>query len=239
MPTRTTTESDGVAVPPLLVPVEGRPGKAATTAAVPLRTQTTRNETGYAVLPFLTPLRGGGDKARARPVDEPLTTVTAGGNHHGLALPPLVMRNMTARGDQAQMSAPATEPIGSVLASSRQSLISWQRQLMVPYYGSSASAQPAADPVGALTTRDRYGIARSSCDASDAINLDDVLFRMLEPHEIGRAMAFLDSYQLAATSKRTRTRLYGNAVTPPVAEVIVAALVEAITGDEIALGGAA
>lgn len=32
---------------------------------------------------------------------------------------------------------------------------------------------------------------------------------------------------------RDKVRLYGNAVTPPVAELIVSALVEAITGEEI------
>jgi len=68
MPTRTTRESDAVAVPPLLVPIEGRPGKVAIPATAPARTQTGRAETAIAtpMLPFLTPLRGGGDKHRAR-----------------------------------------------------------------------------------------------------------------------------------------------------------------------------
>jgi DNA (cytosine-5)-methyltransferase 1 len=64
------------------------------------------------------------------------------------------------------------------------------------------------------------------------IDVNDVLFRMLEPHEIGRGMAFADDYVVVG-SKRDRVRQYGNAVTPPVAELIVSALVEAITGDEL------
>jgi len=59
------------------------------------------------------------------------------------------------------------------------------------------------------------------------------LFRMLEPHEIGAAMAFHAGYQVVG-SKRVKVRQYGNAVTPPVAEVIISALVEAITGEPVA-----
>lgn len=99
VPARTTRKTDALAVPRLLVPVEGRPGKAARPASDPARTQTGRNETAVTelLLPFVTPLRGGGDRRRAYPVTATLGTVSAQGNHHGLALPPLVMRNNTAR----------------------------------------------------------------------------------------------------------------------------------------------
>ncbi|NED08994.1 DNA cytosine methyltransferase [Streptomyces sp. SID6648] len=62
--------------------------------------------------------------------------------------------------------------------------------------------------------------------------MGDVRFRMLEPHEIGAAMAFPDTY-IVTGSKRDKVRKYGNAVTPPVAEVIVSALVEAVTGEPL------
>ncbi|MCP2336983.1 DNA cytosine methyltransferase [Actinomadura rupiterrae] len=196
MPTRTTRENDGVAVPPLLVPVEGRPGKTAAPAAAPLRTQTARNETGLAWVPFIVPMRGGGDKERARDIGQPLHTVTAGGNHHGLTLP---------------------EPLAP-----------WEH-LLVPYNG-KGYARPVTGPVGTQPTRDRWSLA--SGIAAD-IDLDDVRFRMLEPHEIQRAMAFRDDYIICGTSKRAKVRQLGNAVTPPAAEVIVSALVEAITGHDL------
>jgi DNA (cytosine-5)-methyltransferase 1 len=236
MPARTTTESDGVAVPPLLVPVEGRSGKLAAPATTPQRTQTARNETALAQLPlpFLTPLRGGGT-GRARPVTDPLTTVCAAGNHHGLALPPLVMRNTGG----AEMTTPAHEPIRTITTAGHQSLITLAQQLLVPYYGSTDTAQPASAPVGALTSRDRYGLAQpghTDLDVDD-VDLDqligDVLFRMLEPHEIAAAMAFDPDYKVVARTKRDKVRLYGNAVTPPVAEIIISALVETITDEPI------
>jgi DNA (cytosine-5)-methyltransferase 1 len=95
----------------------------------------------------------------------------------------------------------------------------------VPYYGNS-TARPVSEPIGALSTRDRYALVRGDVD------INDVLFRMLEPHEIGRAMSFADTYVVLG-NKRERVRQYGNAVTPNAAEVILCALVEAITGEEI------
>lgn len=188
MPARTTRENDALAIPPLLIPVEGRDGKEPRSAHDPLRTQTARNETGLAWLPFIAELRGGGSVAR--PVTESLATVTASGNHHGLCLP-----------------AGASE------------------HMLIPYYGTGV-ARSVREPIGALTTRDRYALVRGEVD------IDDVMFRMLEPKEIGRAMSFADEY-IVLGSKREQVRQYGNAVTPNAAEVLVCALVEAITGEEI------
>ena len=180
--------ADGVAVPPLMVPVEGRDGKDAASAHSPIRTMTTRNETGLAWLPFVAELRGGGSVARS--VSEALATVCASGNHHGLVTPDRITEHM-----------------------------------LIPYYGTGA-ARTVVEPVGALTTRDRYALVHGQPA------IEDVRFRMLEPHEIGRAMSFADTYVVLG-NKRERVRQYGNAVTPNAAEVLVCALVEAITGEEI------
>ncbi|MCT2357048.1 DNA cytosine methyltransferase [Brevibacterium casei] len=127
----------------LLVPVEGREGKEARSTAEALRTQTTRNETGLLVPaggtwneearplsdpartrttretegvvfpPFIAELRGGGSDARS--TTDPLSTVTASGNHHGL-----VMRNNTGG---AEMSTPTDEPVRTITTHGHQSLI--------------------------------------------------------------------------------------------------------------------
>lgn len=68
---------------PLLVPVEGRDGKVARPASLPMRTCTARNETGLLAVPsYIVELRGGGSKHRL--ASKPLATVCASGNHHGL-----------------------------------------------------------------------------------------------------------------------------------------------------------
>jgi DNA (cytosine-5)-methyltransferase 1 len=80
------TNDGRLALPPLVIPTEGRDGKTAGSVLDLLRTQTARRETALAWLPFITELRGG--CSVARPVDEPLATFCASGNHHGLTVPP-------------------------------------------------------------------------------------------------------------------------------------------------------
>ena len=217
----------GLAIPPLLIPVEGRDGKEAASANNPLRTQTARNETGLAWLPFMVTMRGGGDQLRGRSIGEPVGTVSANGNHHGLVtpnLPAFVMRNNGSTGDGGEHCTPAAEYFRTMTTAGHQSLVTWEH-LLVPYYG-NGTAKTVREPVGTLSTRDRYALVQGD------VAIEDVLFRMLEPHEIGRAMSFADAY-IVLGSKRERVRQYGNAVTPNCAEVIVCALVEAITGEAI------
>jgi DNA (cytosine-5)-methyltransferase 1 len=225
MPTRTTRENDGLAIPPLLIPVDGRDGKEPASANSPLRTQTARNETGLAWLPFIAELRGGGSIARS--AMDTLATVTASGNHHGLVTPDIgamVMRNNGSKGDGGEHCTSAGEVLRTLTTAGHQSLVSWQH-LLVPYYG-TGTAKTVAEPIGTLSTKDRYALVKGDVD------IQDVLFRMLEPHEIGRAMSFADQY-IVLGNKREKVRQYGNAVTPNAAEVLLCALVEAVSGQEM------
>jgi DNA (cytosine-5)-methyltransferase 1 len=251
---QTAQQTTALACPPLIVPAGGTWREEPTPGTVPFPARTTRENDALAFPPFVTVHRGAASDARTAPVTGPLAAVTASGNHLGLAVPPLIvelrnnqdcrpasdalstvatsgahhglavadaaliMRNNTACSDQGQMSTPAT--------AGHQALVSWAH-LLVPYYGTAATARPVTSPAGALTARDRYGLA-----SAPGIEVDDVLFRMLKPPEIGRAMAFADSYVVLGT-QRERVRQYGNAVTPPVAEVLISALAEAVTGEEL------
>ncbi|NUR07439.1 MAG: DNA cytosine methyltransferase [Nocardioidaceae bacterium] len=240
MPTRTTSESDALVVPPVRIPA---PGHRASEAAAPV--------VGQAVLPLVVPLRGGGDAEKCRPVDEPLHTVTAGGNHHYVASVPVtvsapattaraafVMRNNGSKGDGAEHCTTVAEPLRTLTTAGHQTLIEFDPSalaLLVPYYGNGAARRVSA-PVGTVTTVDRWALTvpppgSVDIDAS-GIDLDDVLYRMLTPAEIGRAMAFTADYTVKG-NQRQQVRQYGNAVTPPVAELLVSALVEAIEGTEL------
>ena len=130
-------------------------------------------------------------------------------------------------GRDGKHARPATLPHRTQTARNETG-IAQAPDLLVPYYGAS-SASPATTPVGTLTTRDRYGLAQP------AIEIEDVRFRMLSPAEIGRGMAFSGDY-IVTGSKREQVRQYGNAVTPPVAELLGSALIEAITGDDLPRG---
>ena len=229
MPTQSTTVQHGVAVPPLvmrnynnrgagdlctptnepirtltangatpslLIPVEGREGKVAGSVVDPMRTQSTRAETAIVI-----PLRNHGV---AKPAMHTIDTVAANGNHHAL-----VMRNNEGG---AEMSTPVGEPLRTLTTGGHQSLL-------VPYYGTGVASTPA-DPVGTLTATDRYGLAEGI-----SLDVDDVEFRMLEPDEIKRGMAFPADYVLLG-SKREQVKQSGNAVTPPAARDLGYAVAE-------------
>jgi DNA (cytosine-5)-methyltransferase 1 len=225
----------------LLVPVEGREGKAAAPATVPARTQTTRNETG-----LLVPA-GGTWNEEARPVTEPMRTRTtretegvvvvpmrnhnrpkratepfdtfaAHGLHHAL-----LMRNNNSRGGDGAMSTPVTEPMRTLTTAGHQSLI-WSPNLLIPYDRTSM-ARPVDAPLPTQTTVQGDALLEAG------IAVEDCLFRMLMPDEIKRGMAFAPEFVLLGT-KREQVKLAGNAVTPPAARDLIAAVIEAITGDD-------
>jgi DNA (cytosine-5)-methyltransferase 1 len=207
------------------------PAARAYPADAPLATQTAQQTKALACPPLLVPAGGswrGRGEDGARPVTEPMATRTVRENDGiavdlaALAEASVVVRQNTPRGDPGQMATPVTEPLRTLTTAGHQSLASWAH-LLVPYYGNAAEARPTAVPVGTLTARDRYGLA----SGLGGIDVDEVLFRMLRPGEIGRAMAFADAYIVLGT-QREKVRQLGNAVTPPVAEVLIRALVEAI-----------
>lgn len=177
---------------PFLVPNEGR-DKPPMDILDPLRTVTTRNETGVALPPYMVELRGGGSSHRA--ITEPLSTVTAGGNHHFLVTAP---------------------------------------DMVLPYYSSSV-AQPAANPLGTVTTVDGHAAVYGGRVQS----VEECGYRMLEPHEYQDAMHFPKEYILTPPDKRTKVKMLGNAVTPNAARDLVAMAVEALAGEGVALPGAA
>jgi len=157
----------------LAVPVEGRDGKQAQPVTMPARTMTTRSETGLA---FIAELRGGGSKHR--PVTDPLATVTASGNHHGL---------------------------------------------VTTYYG-NGSTSTTDDALSTCTTVERHALLTKELPTVD---INDVLFRMLEPSEIKRAMDFPAEYTILG-NRREQVRMSGNAVTPPAARDLVGVVAESL-----------
>lgn len=216
----------------LLIPTEGREGKTAHPDSLPLRTQTCRNELG-----ILTMLRG---TNTPKLTSEALDTLAASGLHHGLLVPSGGTWHEDAYPTDAAMRTVTTRE---------------NHGLLVPYYSASETAKPTSEPVGTLTTVNRYALVmRNNTPRGDAgqmvtpaheplrtvtasgtqsllepttIDPNDCTFRMLEPHEIAAGMAFPHTYLWEGT-KRERVRLAGNAVTPPAARDIVSILAEGL-----------
>ncbi|MEV0287887.1 DNA cytosine methyltransferase [Kribbella sp. NPDC050820] len=220
------------------MPCEGRDGKTAQSAADPLRTQTARNETGVMFPPFMVELRGGGSKFRS--LDEPMATVTAGGNHHGLVVP--------AGGTWNEDARSTAEPFRTLTTRDSYGLV-------VPY-NRTGVVRTTNEPFGTFTTRDRYAmVMRNNTGGAEMVtpvteelrtittaghqsllhgsvpSVDDCYFRMLEPREIQAGMAFAPDYTILG-NKRQQVRQLGNAVTPPAARDLVAAVAESL-GSEI------
>jgi DNA (cytosine-5)-methyltransferase 1 len=210
----------------------------------------TANDTTKALIepePFIAELRGGGSDART--VEQPMSTVTASGNHHAL-----VMRNNGEKGgNPARHVTPADEYLRTLTANGPVP------SLLTSYYGNGGPAKPVDEPLGTVTTVDRHALIHRNngggaemttpaseylrtlttaghqslltpgdLDAAEA-QVDDCTFRMLEPHEVAAGMAFPRDYKWAGT-RRERVKLAGNAVTPPAARDLMAAVAASLGG---------
>lgn len=221
----------------LAVPVEGRDGKVATTVEQPLRTMTCRAETAM-VTPFVAELRGG--SSDARPVTDPAATFTASGNHHALVTPSGGTWNEDARPDSDALRALTTRDSYALVTSHRfeyRAHDAYTTQLptiaasgnhvglVTPYYGNADGCRPVTEPVGTLTTVDRYAlIHRHNSGGAEMLTpsgeplrtlttaghqsvitpgdmaaaeaqVDDCLFRMFEPMECAAGQAFPRDYR--------------------------------------------
>lgn len=128
------------------------------------------------------------------------------------------MRNNTGG---AEMSTPVTEPARTITTTGHQSLV-WHPDYLLAY--DTGTVRPLSQPLPTQTTVEGDALLQG------AIEVEDCYFRMLSPAEIKLAMAFRDDFVLLG-SKREQVKLAGNAVTPPAARDLIAAVVEAITGE--------
>lgn len=170
----------------------------------------------------------GQESAEALP--SPLSVIRAGGNHHGLAVP----FQYQLIGNGAGRSRDAGEPIPTIIATRGN------HGLAVPwishYYGTD-NQSPVDEPIDTMTTKPRHSLAVAVCrgpadwpaPATDAmrtlqatmreLGVADLLFRMLQNHELSAAQGFRPEYIFTGT-KADVTRQIGNSVSPPVATAI-------------------
>lgn len=92
----------------------------------PLPTQTKRQVVGLVIPPMMITLRGTEDRqvrSSAQPVSEPLSTVCAKGQHHGLLLPPEAEHAFTVQYYKQFQATPIDEPIPTIPSKDRHGLV--------------------------------------------------------------------------------------------------------------------
>ncbi len=222
----------------LVVPVEGREGKQAVPVGVPLRTQSTRSETG-----LLVPAGGTWNDA-ASPLSEPMRSRTTRETDAlvipyygtGVARPaeyPLPTMGTVDTAGVAFIAElrgggsdhrPVTEPMSTVSAGGRHHMLVRHQSSKGP---GAEMCTPVTEPARTMTTTSPQSLVGYRPDGVP--DAEDCTFRMLEPAEIGAAMAFRADYGVLG-NRREQVRQYGNAVTPPAAEWLYRAVVASLEG---------
>ena len=181
-----------------------------------LVTQTTRQTMGLAVPPFVVEMYG---NSNARSLEDAMSTIVTN-PHHGLAVPFLTSYYGTGGTTDIGKAVP------TVTTKDRHGLV--VPPFIVSYYtrltGQQAAVSGICEPLPTQPTWPLHYVAQPS----ESVTIEDCGFRMLQPHELQRAMAFPDNYILIGDS-RTKVKLLGNAVTPPVMKLIVERCIESLT----------
>jgi DNA (cytosine-5)-methyltransferase 1 len=151
--------------------------------------------------------RGPGRHNRSRTASDPLRTQTTG-QADGLVVP----AGGTWRREATSIGEPLPARTGS------------ESDAFVTAYTRTNRAADVAEPVHTITTHDRHGLV----ERGETIAIEDCLFRMLMPAEIGRGMAFPDTYRVLGRQQKERVQQYGQAVTPPVAAWIWQRILESL-----------
>jgi DNA (cytosine-5)-methyltransferase 1 len=199
---------------------------------------------GEAAEPFLVLLTHGG---RARSLDRPLPTITAanrgemavveffllgqqsGGAPRAVSAPvpavatrgaislvqPFLVPGYGERPGQPPRTHSVDAPVPTIPASSKFGLA---QPYLVSFYG-NGQPHSVARPMPTTTTKDRFGLVEPQQQL-------DILFRMLEPGELARAMGFPDDYRFKGTRSDV-VRQVGNAVAVNTAAALCRAALEA------------
>lgn len=140
------------------------------------------------------------DGSCSRSMDEPVGTIVTK-NRYGL-VQPFMVPFYGERSGQDPRTHGISEPVPTIPASGGGKF-SVVEPFLVKYYGTADAARMRI-PLGAVTTKDRYGLVEGYAGL-------DITFRMLQPHELAAAQGFPAGYDFAGT-KTDQVKQIGNAV---------------------------
>lgn len=201
------------------------------------------------VAPTICTLRGTSEAhvyASSKRPDDPIRTISAGGNHHALIAAALVNTRNGEREGQAPRVRDIRTPYSTITAQGSQGALvaaflakhyggvvgqplnkslgtitardhhSLVTAFLLKYYGTEQDPR-LVEPLHTITSKDRFGLVMVR---GEPHYIADIGMRMLQPPELFKAQGFPDTVQLIGT-KECQVELCGNSVSPPLAEAIV------------------
>jgi DNA (cytosine-5)-methyltransferase 1 len=168
-------------------------------AREPFSTTTSTGSQQRLVTAHLAHLRGNCD---ARSLDDPLMTISAGGQHHAL-----VEYHLSREAEDGALRCAA---------------------FLMQYYSEGGQWSDLRAPMNTITTKDRLALV-TVWIKGDPYVVVDICLRMLTPRELYNANGFPATYIIdrghdgRIFSKATQVRMCGNAVPPPLGKAVIAA----------------
>lgn len=195
LPATTSHGAGGLAMP-FIVNVTGQ--SKVRSVGKPLPTLTSKQHACVAT-PFIVNMKG---KSKSRSINRPLPAQTTR-KHVYMATPYMVEVNHGGR-NNGRKARSVRKPMPTLTAKNGWALIA---PMLVKYYG-TGRAHHVGKPMDTITTKDRMGLALPVANGCYVV---DILFRMLQPHELAAAMSFPKSYQFTG-KKEDIVKQIGNAV---------------------------
>lgn len=144
----------------------------------------------------------GTEERRIKSVDQPVPTLTTR-KSFGLCEP--FLTHITHSGPRNQHSV--DNPVPTITTAHRGEL-ALVEPFIVKYYSTGGSI-PVNEPLDTITSKDRFMLVEPK--TGRAVAELDILFRMLQPHELAAAMSFPRDYQFTG-NRGDQVKQIGNAV---------------------------
>jgi DNA (cytosine-5)-methyltransferase 1 len=221
--------------------------------AQPAPSATTHAKTGQ-VTAFLSSFYGSDKTNGSGNPEAPLRSARAGGQHHAVVAAHLEQanggpRNKNLSGRDARRPLSTATTTGAQQRVVETTLIEEgalppdtmaravrTAAFLIKYYGNEVDGHGLSEPIGTVTTKDRFAVVTVTIDAVTYV-IVDIGLRMLKPRELARAQGFPDDYVLNPVVRKflrgkwverpltiaEQISAIGNSVCPPVARALVAA----------------
>lgn len=213
LPTVTTAKRGEIALVEPYV-LQQQSGGVARSVGQPLPTIAAKGAVAL-VQPFLVAYHTerDGETPRTHSVDEPIPTLTAGGNRFGV-VEPFIFANRTNNAPKS-----LDQPVPALCTGDHIALV---EPFLTKYNRTAEGAYSVDDPLDTVTARDRFGLVQPVIDGLAL----DIHFRMLQPHELAAAMSFPKTYTFAGTREDT-VRQIGNSWPGELATALCRSVLEA------------